>query len=58
MKLYQLILDHNDESIDKTFYIVCNKRNAVLDYIKTLEIEHLDYEIVSIQLISDKVAVH
>ncbi len=52
-----LTIDHNDENIDKVFYIVCNRLNTVIDYTKTLGIDHIDYEIRSIQLITNDVII-
>lgn len=55
MKLFKLSIDHNDDTIDKEFYIVCNRLNTVIDYAKGLGIDHIDYEIDSIQLITNNV---
>ena len=57
MKLYKLMLDHNNEDIDTEFLIVCNKLNTVIDYAKTIGLDHVDYEIRSIELISNDVII-
>ena len=51
------MLDHNNEDIDTEFLIVCNKLNTVIDYAKTIGLDHVDYEIRSIELISNDVII-
>jgi len=57
MKLYRLKIDHSDETIDKEFFIVCNSLSTVIDFAKNLGIDFIDYEIISIELITDNVII-
>jgi hypothetical protein len=57
MKLYRLKINHDVENIDKEFFIVCSNVNAVIDYAKTLGIDFVDYEIQSIELITENVII-
>ena len=57
MKLYKMILDHTSDEIGNEFYVVCNSMSSVVDYSKSLGLDHVDYEIKSIALITEDVIV-
>jgi len=57
MKLYVIKISHNSENFDKEYFVACNKIDTVINYPKKIGLHYLDYEIESVTLVANEVAI-